>query len=69
MRTRSGKDSLEPLDLELERTRRRIRSEKGLGSMGDKTDLEKLHEMVQMLMDERDAERTAHEALEKKNKE
>ncbi|XP_047978628.1 uncharacterized protein LOC125220507 [Salvia hispanica] len=37
--------------------------------MGDKTDLEKLQEMVQMLIDERDAERAAREALEKKNKE
>ncbi|XP_047942786.1 uncharacterized protein LOC125189564 [Salvia hispanica] len=36
--------------------------------MGDKTDLEKMQEMAKMLMDERDAERAAREALEKKNK-
>ena len=69
MRTRSGKDSLEPLDLELERTRRKIRSEKGSGTMGDRTDIEKLQEMVKLLMDEKDAEREAREALEKKNQE
>ena len=56
MRTRSGKYILEPLDLELERTRRIIRSEKGSGTMGDRTDIEKLQEMVKLLMDERDAE-------------
>ena len=59
MRTRSGKDSLKPLDLELERTRKKIRSEKGSGAMGDRTDIEKLQEMVKLLMDERDAERAA----------
>ncbi|XP_047951433.1 protein FAR1-RELATED SEQUENCE 3-like [Salvia hispanica] len=69
MRTRSGKYILEPLDLELERTRRIIRSEKGSGTMGDRTDIEKLQEMVKLLMDERDAERAAREAMEKKNRE
>ena len=37
--------------------------------MGDKTNLEKLQEMVKMLIDERDAERAAREALGKKIKE
>ncbi|XP_047979322.1 uncharacterized protein LOC125221240 [Salvia hispanica] len=37
--------------------------------MGDRTDIEKLQEMVKLLMDERDAERAAREALEKKNQE
>ena len=36
--------------------------------MAEKTELEKLQEIVQMLIDERDAERAAREALEKKNK-
>ena len=33
--------------------------------MGDRTDIEKLQEMVKLLMDERDAERAACEALGK----
>ena len=37
--------------------------------MGDRTDIEKLQEMVKLLMDERDAERATREALEKKNQE
>ncbi|XP_047961385.1 uncharacterized protein LOC125206134 [Salvia hispanica] len=37
--------------------------------MGDRTDIEKYQEMVKLLMDERDAERAAREALEKKNQE
>ncbi|XP_047978855.1 uncharacterized protein LOC125220756 [Salvia hispanica] len=37
--------------------------------MGDRTDIEKLQEMVKLLIDERDAERAAREALEKKNQE
>ncbi|XP_047979191.1 uncharacterized protein LOC125221107 [Salvia hispanica] len=37
--------------------------------MSDRTDIEKLQEMVKLLMDERDAERAAREALEKKNRE
>ncbi|XP_047950420.1 uncharacterized protein LOC125196092 [Salvia hispanica] len=37
--------------------------------MGDRTDIEKLQEIVKLLMDKRDAERAAREALEKKNKE
>ncbi|XP_047953338.1 uncharacterized protein LOC125199322 [Salvia hispanica] len=37
--------------------------------MGDRTDIEKLQEMVKLLMDERDAERAAREAMEKKNRE
>ncbi|XP_047949118.1 uncharacterized protein LOC125194948 [Salvia hispanica] len=37
--------------------------------MGDRTDIEKLQEMVKLLMDERDAERAVREALKKKNQE
>ena len=64
---RFGKDSLEPLNPELERTRWKIRSEKG--SMADRAELERLQALVKMLMDKREAEKVAREAQEKKNTE
>ena len=53
MRMRSGKDNLEPLDLELERTRRKIRSERLAMADDNRAELEMLQEQVKLLMDEK----------------
>ena len=66
MRTRSGYDSLEPIDHELERTHMIIRwGQLAMAEEDNMNELEKLQIQVKLLMDEK----LVREAQEKKNKE
>ena len=69
MRTRSRKEILAPVDPEIEKTRRKIKS--GQSKMRDNTreKIAFLRRQIQELLDDKAAEKAAKEEQERKNKE
>ena len=66
MRTRSEKEILEPLDLEIEKTRRKIRCDQSTVGDNTRTEIERLQNLVQQLLDEKVVEKATNEEQEKK---